>query len=402
VKVLQVIPGIATRYGGPSEAVLGMTRALRKQDIETLIATTDADGAGVLPVPTGVVVDFKGVPAIFFRRQWSEAFKFSRPLSRWLDAHVGEFDVVHVHAVYSHSSLAAGRASRRHGVPYVVRPLGTLDQWSRAQKPFRKWVMWQLLARSLMHRAAAVHYTSRAEQTEVETGLGLRRGMVIPLSVAGDALGAAEDEARFRATLSDLGQRPYVLALCRIHPVKALEGLVDAFVASTDTAELRDWRLVIAGSGDAAYVDSLEERVRARRAEGRVILPGWIEGSTKAGALRGAGLFALASQHENFGVAVAEAMLQRVPVLVSQQVNIAPEITAAGAGWVTSLDQSTLTRTLGEALRDADERTRRGEAGRRLAEMRFTESRMGDALVQLYRSIMLPAEVRDVVPRVLS
>src|SRR5215471_6750454 len=113
MRVLHVIPAIAPRYGGPSQAILGMCQGLRDRGLAVLIATTDADGRGRLPVPREVEVEYRGARAVFFPRQWSEAFKYSRPLARWLDANVGRFDVVHVHAVFSHACLAAGRAARR-------------------------------------------------------------------------------------------------------------------------------------------------------------------------------------------------------------------------------------------------------------------------------------------------
>src|SRR5216683_7337951 len=127
MRVLHVIPSVAPRYGGPSNAVLAMCRALGRKGVDVLIATTDADGEGRLPVEHGRVTSYGGTPAIFFPRQWSEAFKYSHPLAHWLDQHVADFDAVHVHAVFSHACLAAGQACRRAGVPYVVRPLGTLD-----------------------------------------------------------------------------------------------------------------------------------------------------------------------------------------------------------------------------------------------------------------------------------
>ena len=138
MKILHVIPGIAPRYGGPSLAINGMSRALIEAGVEVLVATTDADGAGQLAVPLAEITDYQGVPTIFFRRQWSEAFKYSQPLAQWLQKHAGEFDVIHIHAVFSHACLAAGRAARKWRVPYIVRPLGTLAPWSLEQKSRRK------------------------------------------------------------------------------------------------------------------------------------------------------------------------------------------------------------------------------------------------------------------------
>ena len=130
MKVLHVIPGIAPRYGGPSQAVIQMCQPLRSEEVEVLIATTDADGEARLAVEIGRPVVYEGVPTIFFPRQLSEAFKYSHLLACWLDKNVEDFDVVHIHAVFSHSSLAAARACENKNVPYIVRPLGQIELFS--------------------------------------------------------------------------------------------------------------------------------------------------------------------------------------------------------------------------------------------------------------------------------
>src|SRR5262245_57309374 len=126
VRVLHVIPAVAARYGGPSAAIAPMCLALKASGIDPLIVTTDADGDGRLRVPIGTPATWHDVPALFFERQFSESFKYSATLARWIRTHVKDFDVVHIHAVMSHACLAAASAARRHGVPYVLRPLGTL------------------------------------------------------------------------------------------------------------------------------------------------------------------------------------------------------------------------------------------------------------------------------------
>src|SRR3954465_15299757 len=101
MKVLHVIPAVAPRYGGPSQAIIEMCRALQEEGVEVLIATTDADGDGRLEVMTGTRTEYQGVPTIFFSCQVSEAFKYSHDLACWLDANVDSFDVVHIHAIFS-------------------------------------------------------------------------------------------------------------------------------------------------------------------------------------------------------------------------------------------------------------------------------------------------------------
>src|SRR4051812_4453774 len=98
MRILHVIPGVAARYGGPSAALLPMCAALsRISDLHLETATTDADGPDAsltqAEVPDGPV------PVRLFRRDFSEQWKVSRLLSDWLDIHVADYDLVHVHAV---------------------------------------------------------------------------------------------------------------------------------------------------------------------------------------------------------------------------------------------------------------------------------------------------------------
>src|SRR5207237_8833385 len=127
------------------------------------------------------------------------------------------------------------------------------------------------------------------------------------------------------------------------------------------------WRLVIAGDGEPAYVNSLHVLARSLDAQDRVCFVGWVGGEAKLAALQNASLLALPSYQENFGIVVVEALACGVPVLISEHVNLADDVVAANAGWVTSLDPAAMRGALLDALRDTDERDRRGAAGRTLA-----------------------------------
>jgi glycosyltransferase involved in cell wall biosynthesis len=382
LRVLQVIPAVAPRYGGPSQAVFEMCRALSRRGLEVLIATTDVDGRGRLPDQTGSEIEYHGVPTIFFRGL-GERFNYSPTLARWLDANVREFAVVHIHAVFSHPCIAAARACRKHNIPYIVRPLGSLDPWSMQQKPLRKRLMWQMAAARMLREAASIHYTTSEEQRLAESSLALDHGVVIPLGVDVEAIQNPAGET-FREHQPTLGNNPYVLALSRIHPKKNIELLIEAFLELTKRPELSQWRLVIAGDGDSAYLAKLRALVDETGAHDKVVFAGWVEGTMKASAIQQAALFASPSRQENFGIAAAEALACGVPVVVSEHVNLAPEIARANAGWVTSLEPADFSRALGEAMTSGEERERRGRAGKLFVERNLSWENTAKELEQLY------------------
>lgn len=388
MKVLQVIPGVAARYGGPSRAIFEMCRAVQGEQVDALIVTTDSDGPDRLPVELGRPFAYKGVLTIFFTRQWSEAFKYSQPLARWLETNVTRFDVVHIHAVFSHACLAAGHSCRRHRVPYVVRPLGSLDPWSLRQKRLRKQLLWLAGAGQMLREATVVHYTTVEERRLAEGALGLGRGVVIPLGIDTDVLRASRMPGTFRVRHPSLGKDPYILVLCRLHPKKGLELFLEVFLDLTRREEFLHWRLVVAGEGETGYVARLKGLIHEQAGSRRVLFTGWLDGAERVAALREAALLALPSRQENFGLSVVEALACGVPVLVSAHVNLAKEIHAAGAGWIVNLDKSALSEALIEALREEGERISRGCAGRDLVRSRFTWPAVATELAQLYRSVI--------------
>jgi glycosyltransferase involved in cell wall biosynthesis len=397
--VLHVIPAIAPRYGGPSRAVVDMCRALQARGATTLIATTDADGRGHLAIALGTTTTHEGVPAIFFARRWVERYQYSPSLARWLDNHVADFDVVHIHGVFSHPCISAARSCRRRSVPYVLRPLGSLDPWSMRRSPVRKRVLWRLGVRQMLDGAAAIQYTTDEEKRLAEASIRLGRGVVIPLGVDPALDDAREGEIHPRGQLQYLERGPYVLVLARLDEKKGLELLIRAFAEVRSQVADRSWRLVIAGDGIPGYVERLRElarRVSADRGEEAILFTGWLQGEEKRAVLRGAELLSLPSYQENFGLAVVEALACGVPVLISPHVNLAPEIESAGGGWISQLQHQELVRTLGAALSDPAERRRRGAAGRSLVWRRFSWAAIAVQLLNLYGEISMRQGARSV------
>ncbi|ODS54461.1 MAG: hypothetical protein ABS36_11205 [Acidobacteria bacterium SCN 69-37] len=376
MRVLHVIPAVAARYGGPSVVAIESVRALREAGVDALIATTDADGPTRLRVETGQVRDWHGVPMIVLPLGGGERFKWSGALARWLDDHVRDFDTVDIHAVFSHSSLAAGRACRRVGVPYVIRPHGALDPWSLSQRTWRKRLLFWSGVRRLLTGAACIQYTTPAEQTGAERMLPwLPAGRIVPLGI--------DDGAFIDSTPDPVA--PYVLTMSRLDAKKSLDRLIAAFHAAT-VGPFAAWRLILAGDGAPDCVAALRAAAAAGPAHDRIDFVGWVEGATKRDLIAGASLLASPSAQENFGLSIAEAMAAGVPVLVTPTVNLADEIAAAGAGWVVAREIPALVEALRAICADGPERAARGRAARSLAD-RYRWPHATASLIALYDDV---------------
>jgi len=377
-KILHVIPSVGPQRGGPSVFMRTLARGLSQAGMEVHVATTDDNGRDRLPVPHGVPQHEDGATFWYFPRQ-TRFYTFSWPLTRWLAKHVREFDLVHIHSLFSYAAFPAALAAHRAGVPYIVRPLGTLNRWGiENRRPWLKKLSFRVLESRILAGAAGIHYTS--EQELVEAGdLGVSgKALMIP-----NAVDLPDDAVRASRKFSE--GRQVILFLSRFDRKKGIDLLFEAFARVRERCP--NALLVLAGSGDQDCVARLRQDAARLDIARDVIWAGFLTGEDKWAALRTADVFVLPSYSENFGIAVLEALACGCPVVLSDQVGIHREIAHAGAGIVTPCRVDELVAALLEVLSDANLRSRMCENGVRLARQRFSLEAVSRQMAAAYASV---------------
>ncbi|WP_040695290.1 hormogonium polysaccharide biosynthesis glycosyltransferase HpsP [Nodosilinea nodulosa] len=394
MRVLQIVPSISLVYGGPSQMVRGFAQGLAAAGAEVTILTTNSNGdAGQPPldVPLGVPVKEDDYTVRYFACAPWRRYKFSAGLLGWLYQHGREYDLAHIHALFSPLSTAAAAIARSRHLPYVLRPLGTLDPADLQKKKYLKQVYGRLLEAPNLNGAAALHFTSPIE-AEVSHRFGATApDWVIPLGVQPPPQIADADRQTILAQLGIPSDRPLLLYLSRIDPKKGLDLLLPALEQLT--AEGLDFHLVLAGGNpqDPAYEKGVVQRIEAGWLRDRTSLPGFVTGPTKAALLQSADLFVLPSHYENFGIAVAEAMAAGVPVVVSKGVYIWPDIAASGSGWVCGLTVAELAQGMAAAISNPNERQRRGQQAQAHAREHYNWDAIAQKTLVAYDTVLTPA-----------
>lgn len=392
MRVLHVIPSISPLRGGPSRAVIDMVAALRLQDVDAAILTTNDHGLGQHPeLVTGRWQWHQGVPVLAFPR-WSppvaalREFAFSPALSLWLARHLKQYDLLHIHALFSYPSTSTMVQARWAGVPYILRSIGQLSPWSLAQSRGRKRLMLRLIERRNLEQAAALHFTTTAERDEA-AALGLAPpSLVLPLGVRGPDLLAAP------AAVPKPSTPVRFLFLSRLHPKKQLEKLLEALALLQRQRPEASWELAIAGDGEPRYVAALQEQTRELGIDTRCHWLGFVEGEAKWQALDAADWYVLPSAAENFGIAAVEALASGTPVILSPEVAVAADVDRAGAGLVCASDPEALAMTLATALVRPSLSMRTSAFN--LAESDFSWSTIALQLRDAYRQVLPPSTGR--------
>lgn len=386
MKVLHVIPSVNPALGGPTQVVLSLVKALRATGVDAEIATTNDNGSKLLDVPLNQRIEYKGVPIWFFPRfaHPMKEFIFSAELTRWLWQHVPDYDLINTHYLFSYASTCAGAIARWQQVPYIVRTLGQLTPWALAQSRLKKQIYASLIERHNLNRAAAIHCTSVGEAEDVQK-FGIKTPTItLPLGVE-QTIALPEAKQKLREVYGLAPKTPIVLFLSRLHYKKRPELLLRSL--SHLATQGKDFHLILAGSGEPSYLSELKNLVSSLGLTARTSFPGFAIGQDKQLLLQGADIFVLPSFSENFGVAVAEAMGNGLPVIVTPDVQIAPEIAAASAGLVVSGQERAFSEAIAQLLASPDLRYQLGENGKRLVSRRYCWRAIARKLACVYTAI---------------
>ena len=383
MRILQIVPSISLVYGGPSQMVLGLSAALARAGVEVMVLTTDSNGdtgQAPLDVPLDSPVEQDGYQVRYFRCSPFRRYKFSLDLLGWLYQHAKEFDLAHIHALFSPVSSCAATVARSRSLPYILRPLGTLDPADLQKKKQLKQIYAALLEKPNIAGAAAIHFTSLQEANVSERFGVSTKDLVIPL-------GVQLPSSNPPSPIPD-SPFPTLLYMSRIDPKKGLNLLLPAL--ENLLAEGFKFHFVLAGGNpqDPDYEAKIKAQVEGSPLVEYATIAGFVTGDRKASLLQQADLFVLPSYYENFGIAVAEAMASGTPVVISDGVYIWQDVQQAEAGWVASLTVESLKETLRLALSNGEERRLRGERAKEYALSHYSWDAIAQQTIAAYKEIL--------------
>ncbi|NER06391.1 MAG: glycosyltransferase [Okeania sp. SIO3C4] len=391
MRILQIVPSISLVYGGPSQMVLGLSTALAAQNIDVTILTTDSNGdigQPPLDVPLDQPVRQNGYQIRYFRCSPFRRYKFSLKLLQWLNQHASEFDLAHIHALFSPVSTMAATVARANNLPYILRPLGTLDPADLRKKKLLKKVYVSLLEKRNIAHAAALHFTS-LEEAKVSERFGLStRDLVIPLGVNPPDNIQDEKLVNYLQSQAIEIKHPVILFMSRIEPKKGLDLLLPALEKLL--AEGIDFQFILAGANpqDPNYEAKIRSQIEASPLSKCTKITGFVTGEIKASLLQVGDIFVLPSYYENFGIAVAEAMVAGTPVVISDGVHICQDVADAKAGWVGSCKIEDMAILIKSALQNEAERKQRGLNAKELARKSYSWEAIATQTIQAYQKII--------------
>lgn len=350
-------------YGGPPRSILGFCKGLMRIGVDVEVLTTTANGGGDLP-PSGVAPDmYEGVPVRYIPRAFPRRLFHAPRMRQALARAYSDCDLLHIHGLWNMTVWSACCSARNSSMPYVISPRGMLDRPSLAHHRAPKRIAYGIEWRHL-REAQFVHATSESERHSLlAAGFG-SRVVMLPNGVE---LRRRASRGAFRRIHDLRTDTPLVLFLGRIHPVKRLDLLAEAFRRIRSVHP--DAVLVIAGPDEAGH----RQRVAPLFAGlGRsVVWAGEVADEVKDSLLVDADVLAACSDSESFGMSVVEAMAAGVPVVVTRTCPWSA-VEAARAGFWVEQTPEAIAAGLLSVLADRHASRAMGERGAALVGIQYS------------------------------
>jgi teichuronic acid biosynthesis glycosyltransferase TuaC len=200
----------------------------------------------------------------------------------------------------------------------------------------------------------------------------------------------AARERTFRSLGFDIERVRVLLMVGQAVPEKGYLELLDAWMSVSEQAS--EWHLVMIGAkGDLDVPAIVAHRGLTERAH-------WLglqAAERMPDLMRAADAFVLPSHNEGLSISVLEALATGVPTVATDVGGHSEVITSAEEGWlIPSKDVNALRDALLELMQSAEQRKRRGAAGRKAAQ------RVGTPADNARRLVILLHELRKAQSRV--
>ncbi len=354
MKILYVAPHYepAFEMGGVVRTLSQLCRGMAELGHDVTVFTTNNNRLGKdICFPSNREVIIGGVKVWYFATKFfKKSFFYSPDLGKACQRRIRDFDILHLSSLWCYPGIPFGNAARQYQIPYVMSPHGSLDPRSLAKGWLKKRVFMRFFDKKNLNLSSAIHYTSELERNRSHGYNKLKSpSFVVPNPVDLDGLATPLTKEKAREYLN-LPKNAFVISFIgRLNRIKALDILVYSF--KRVLKELDNCYLIIGGPDDG-FEANLRRIVAGLHLIDRAKILGALNQRTKNIVIKSSDLLWLASYEENFGHAAVEAMAAGVPVIVSKNVGISPDILEHKAGVIVDHVPNSAANIIVGVLRD--------------------------------------------------
>lgn len=367
MRVAHIVPYIGDLASGPAYSVPALCSALQKKGCDITLFT-------LKPLPNRPFI-FR-IQGYKWHRFWPiERFGLSIKMYNDLLKHSDKIDIIHNHSFWMAPNIYAGIISKRKNIPLISSPRGTLSDVALKRSKWKKKIARYLGQNLAFNQTSMFHTTAKHETYDVKKYFPKKPVIEIPNGI---------DIPEIFHCKKNINSKK-MLFLGRLHPIKGIENLIDAWSLLENS--YLDWSIDIVGTGTIDYENKLKLRIRKLKLKNIKILPP-VYGKNKNLAYQNANIYILPSYSENFGMTVAEALSNNTPVITTNQTPW-KDLNKMNSGWCIEVGVDPLKNLLNKVLNKSNvELSEMGLNGRLWMEKEFSWNKIADDMILSYKKLL--------------
>jgi len=367
IKCIHIVPSIKNEASGPSYSVPRLCEALASHGVAVELHV-------LAPAPYYQSKTY----SIHTHQPWPflSRLGISPHMRKELVESAKKVQIMHNHSLWMLPNIYPAAAIKGTNCRLVTSPRGTLSDYALSRSRWLKKVVWRMGQGAVLKSATCLHATSELEFREIR-----QYGLKNPVAIIPNGIEIPNIQKKERPSPN----KRRLLFLGRIHPIKGIDELLRAW--GTLEKKFPDWELFIVGPDNEGYLYQMKALAKYLNIE-RVMFPGPVYGEEKRKVYQSADLFILPTHSESFGMVVAEALANALPVIVTKE---APwqGLENHECGWWINTGEDPLIECLKEALSlQKEELESRGLNGRVWMEREFSWLHIGQMMHQTYLWIL--------------
>lgn len=385
MKILLVIPGIGSVYGGTSKIAIELAQTLGRQGTFIDIVTTNANGLADLNVPLKTWINQEFYRVKYFPRWHIGDYKLSYSLTKWLFDNVTNYDLVHTIAVFSYPVSITHLACKIHRIPYINNPQGMLEPWALKYKSWKKKLYYNLIEKASLNNASAIQMLNQAEAQNVKP-LNLRSPLfIVPNGINCQEFELQHNPKTFYEQFPHTRGKTLILFLGRIDPKKGIDLLAPAFAKAL--TKFSNAHLIIAGPDSTGFLPTVQNYFTEEGCLDNVTFTGMLTGVMKYAALAAASIYVAPSYSEGFSMSVLEAMASGLPCIITKGCNF-PEAANNQAAFVVDIESLAIANALLDCLSNPEQAKIMGERARKFVFEKYTWDQVARAMQLVYAEVL--------------
>ena len=313
MKILYILGSYyPAQSGGPNNSIHWQAKYLSKEGVDVSVASlktgltqTDINNYNIQLNSKSKV---EGVKAYYFNYFFNRYLSFKFYI--WLIFNINKFDFVQLTSYFFPITWFSALICNITKTPFSIAPRGELeDNAIKFNRPI-KIILHKIFLKFLYGKVKFIMVTSIQELEFSKKYFNEKMIFeLIPNYIEISKIGKLLEV--------DILKKKNILYLGRLHPKKGIANLIKAYFSLNESI-INSHLLLITGTGELNYVNSLKELVDSSKYNERVIFLGHKQGVEKEKIYKQSKVLVLPSYSENFGNVVLESLSHSIPVISSK------------------------------------------------------------------------------------